>query len=217
MMEVVGTRLTCCGLRQLQHSEELRELQSEVWTLGILWDFLKSLRRVEGVFIFCISCMDMSHMHGVIYGCCCGFSISFNDWQEVYSIDQGTIRQPTCCFAGSWRCLPQKIRVWAVLGCCAVTTETGARRIPKGWEAHGRSFSMSKTCINLFIIPWSKQNLSMCCKLAVDHSPWILFDPDNFARFGHFETNVLCGQIQRPWRRRGSGSERSVREETPAW
>ena len=92
----------------------------------------------------------------------------------------------------------QKIRVWAVLGCCAATTETGARRIPKGEEAHGRSFSISKTCINLFIKPWSKQNLSMCCKLAVDNSPLILLYPDNFARsaahFVHFETNILCDE-----------------------
>ena len=101
----------------------------------------------------------------------------------------------------------QKIRVWAVLGCCAATTETGrfscffsdgARRIPKGLEAHGRSFSISKTCINLFISPWSKQNLSMCCKPAVDHSPLILFYPDNFARsaahFGHFGTTILCDE-----------------------
>ena len=33
-MELIGAWPICCGLRQLQHLEELRELQSQVWILG---------------------------------------------------------------------------------------------------------------------------------------------------------------------------------------
>ena len=39
MMEVVGTWPTYCGLRQLQLSEELRELESQVWILGYFGTF----------------------------------------------------------------------------------------------------------------------------------------------------------------------------------
>ena len=114
----------------------------------------------------------------------------------------------------------QKIRVWAVSGCCAATTETGARRIPKGEEAHGRSFSISKTCMNLFINPWSMQNLSMCCKLTNCLSftfDFILsWQSDNFAILFWQFCKIWSLRDQRPlwridlvkfnspWRRRGS-------------
>ena len=50
-MELIGTWPTCCGLRQVQHREELRELQSQVWILGYLGLFEEF---VEGVFLVCL-------------------------------------------------------------------------------------------------------------------------------------------------------------------
>ena len=50
-MELIDTWPTCCGLRQQQHSEELRELQSQVWILGYLGLFEEFM---EGVFLVCL-------------------------------------------------------------------------------------------------------------------------------------------------------------------
>ena len=49
--ELIGTWPNCCGLRQQQHSEELRELQSQVWILGYLGLFEEFM---EGVFLVCL-------------------------------------------------------------------------------------------------------------------------------------------------------------------
>ena len=87
MMEVVGTWPTYCGLRQLQLSEELRELQSQVWILGYFGTFWRVCGRWSFFFLYI--------MVQYISGFCWGLWIHN---KKFIPLLMGTIRQPTCCF-----------------------------------------------------------------------------------------------------------------------